>query len=250
MRNLNDLASVRALLQEKGFVQGIRRIAKDISVDVMDLIETIGRERDPRFILDRHNTFVYLNFAKWLLGDSGFEAQHPDSCERMPGSLSKGIFISGLTGVGKSVAFEVMGAVAHLLEVPIDLGYDGSYQNPLSPTSGQYTLLTWRPISVYDIIDEYVRTSSIDRFIRQKILCIDDLGIEPLESMSMGSRLCVLRSLLEARGNNPHCLTLISSNYPFGALRELYGDRVHSRLYEMCNYFELLGDDRRQYIGR
>jgi DNA replication protein DnaC len=57
----------------------------------------------------------------------------------------------------------------------------------------------------------------------------------------------VLRQVIEHRGDNPECLTMISSNLPMThkILADRYGDRVVSRLQEMCNYFELRGKDRR-----
>ncbi len=64
----------------------------------------------------------------------------------------------------------------------------------------------------------------------------------------MGNRLDVLRNVLEYRGDKTDELTLITSNLKINgeALSNRYGDRVASRLREMCNYFEIKGKDRRK----
>lgn len=57
-----------------------------------------------------------------------------------------------------------------------------------------------------------------------------------------------MRQLIEYRGDKPDQLTLITSNLKLGGqkLLDRYGDRVASRLHEMCNYFEIKGKDRRK----
>jgi len=64
----------------------------------------------------------------------------------------------------------------------------------------------------------------------------------------MGNRINVMRRILEYRGDQSDQITLITSNLPYNSKKfvELYGDRVASRLNEMCNYFEITGKDRRK----
>ena len=59
----------------------------------------------------------------------------------------------------------------------------------------------------------------------------------------------VLRAILEYRGDRSDQITLISSNIPMEhkMFTDKYGDRVASRMREMCNYFELTGQDRRKF---
>ena len=79
------------------------------------------------------------------------------------------------------------------------------------------------------------------------IICIQDLGSEQMESLYMGNRENVIRRMIEYRGDRTDMLTLITSNLPMAhqKLEEKYGDRVVSRLNEMCNYLEIKGKDRR-----
>jgi DNA replication protein DnaC len=64
----------------------------------------------------------------------------------------------------------------------------------------------------------------------------------------MGNREEVIKRLLSIRGDRRDRITLISSNIPLNhkLMTDTYGDRVVSRLEEMCNYFELVGKDRRR----
>ncbi len=66
--------------------------------------------------------------------------------------------------------------------------------------------------------------------------------------MYMGNRLNVLRAILEYRGDRTDKITMISSNLPVQhkAFTDKYGDRVASRMCEMCNYYQLTGIDRRK----
>ncbi|MDD4154105.1 MAG: hypothetical protein PHT30_01675, partial [Bacilli bacterium] len=77
-----------------------------------------------------------------------------------------------------------------------------------------------------------------------------DLGAEPEEANYMGNRINPLKTLLEHRGDYTDKLTIISSNHSINhqEILDRYGDRVASRLLEMCNYFEIKGTDRRKLL--
>lgn len=94
----------------------------------------------------------------------------------------------------------------------------------------------------------YARTGDIAQYKRMPILCLQDFGAEQVETLHMGNRLNVMQQLIEARGDRGDQITLISSNLPLKSqvLSTRYGDRVASRLTEMCNYIELKGVDRRK----
>ena len=108
--------------------------------------------------------------------------------------------------------------------------------------------LWWRIARADEIVSRVIETTSIDEYKKVKILCIQDFGAEPLEAVAMCNRMNVLRTLLEYRGDRSDCLKMITSNYSLKnpTLTESYGERVTSRLMEMCNYFEIKGKDRRK----
>ena len=80
------------------------------------------------------------------------------------------------------------------------------------------------------------------------MLGIQDFGQEPAESLYMGNRLDVIRQLVEYRGDCSDELTFITTNLKMGGekLIQRYGDRVASRLNQMCNNLEIKGLDRRK----
>ena len=106
----------------------------------------------------------------------------------------------------------------------------------------------WSIYRADEVCREWACIGDIQKFKTISILAIQDLGQEQQETLYMGNRMNVLKQLLEYRGDQDGQLTLITSNLKLSGkkLEELYGDRVQSRLFEMCNYFEIKGKDRRK----
>lgn len=91
----------------------------------------------------------------------------------------------------------------------------------------------------------YARDGSDAPVQSDKVICIHDLGSEPRETLYMGNRHEVMRELLELRGDTPGRFTILTSNLNFSTVRKVYGDRVWSRLHQMCNYVRLVDSDHR-----
>ena len=106
----------------------------------------------------------------------------------------------------------------------------------------------WRTIRADGLCDVWTETGNVSAYKTAPMLCIQDLGNEPQEALYMGNRLDVARYIIEYRGDSHAELTFITSNLRMGGdiLKERYGDRVASRLMEMCNYYEIKGKDRRK----
>lgn len=83
---------------------------------------------------------------------------------------------------------------------------------------------------------------------KQHVIGIHDVGTEQMETLYMGNRIPVIRTILEYRGDRSDMITFVTSNLAIGSkkLGEYYGDRVESRLREMFNYIEIRGIDRRK----
>ena len=224
-------------LRVRGSFPSVTRYRHTLGVsEAMEIVECIGRYRSPKFRIDDSNIFAYENIIKWLLGDPTMRAIDPRSKQIVEGRLEAGIYVAGTTGVGKSWLLEVINALA--MEIIPSVSFDRESQRAL----------TWLNVRADDICEVWTREGTISKYKSWPLIGIQDLGSEPEEALYMGNRIEPLRSVLEARGDRPDRITLITSNYPMGhsALVDRYGERVASRLAEMCNYFEIRGEDRRK----
>ena len=201
----------------------------------LQLIEQLGKKRNPKFVIDDENRFVYENLLKWTHCDTSMKAIDPESGKIIPPDLKKGIYLGGTTGSGKSWAFEIMTAYALCMNFQITLG-------------DVKRCLYWGNVRSDVICSEYMENGNVNRYKKMLILGIQDLGAEPQESLYMGNRMNVMRQLLEYRGDQSEQMTLITSNLPMNhnKLVDRYDERVMSRLNGMCNYLMLKGKDRRR----
>lgn len=200
----------------------------------LSVFEKIGKTRNPKFVVDEINRFLYENLIRWMHGDPKLKSLHPITREKINGRIEAGIYIAGGTGTGKSWALEIASAYVAIYNLKIRIG-----EKDFS--------LRWENIRTDDICNEYARTGDLQQYKLKKLLGLQDLGAEQSESLYMGNRLKPIQQLIENRGDRTDVVTLITSNYPMihDSLKSRYGDRVLSRLSEMCNYYELKGADRR-----
>ncbi len=228
-------------IQERGFFSGFTRyqyLNYDIS-EALAIVEAIGKNRNPQFVIDDENRFTYANFIKWAHCDPSMQCLDPVSRQVIPGRLKRGIYIAGNTGSGKSWCLEILLAYCTVFGFKVSWQQDDNQK--LSP-------LCWRIVRADSLCDYFAKYGNIKDFKNLPILGIQDLGQEPQETLYMGNRLDVVRQLIEHRGDKDDEMTLITSNLKLSGelLKNRYGDRVASRLTEMCNYFELKGKDRRK----
>ncbi len=194
-----------------------------------------GRDMLRGFVIDEQNKFVYGNLLLWALADGRMQCINPFTHEKQSGNLFKGLYIAGNPGSGKTWATRILNEFCRRAAIKIRF-------------SGREEKLGWTSYHAHDITNGYITYGNTDAYKVLDVLCIQDLGNEPLESVYMGNRANVLAELLEHRGDESHHkLTIITSNLRINdpRIKELYGDRVASRLIGMCNYFELTGNDRR-----
>ena len=201
----------------------------------LHVVESIGKSRNARFVIDDENRFAYENMIRWIHGDPDMKCLHPETEEVISGRLNAGILICGSTGTGKSWALEIMSAYCMIDDVQVKIG---KIKKPLF----------WNNVRTDAICDEYTATGSIERYKRMSVIGIQDLGAEPVESLYMGNRVNVIRQIIESRGDRTDQISLITSNLRPNHqwMIDRYGVRVSSRLNEMCNYFKITGKDRRK----
>ena len=216
--------------------EGILRWKRDITVDdALDIVMAIGKKNYTEdFVIDSANEYVYRNVIKWIHGDSSMQAVNPITRKPESGRLKAGIYIAGGTGTGKSVCLNVLRDYSQLIRPTIQFLPD-DYTN----------LLIWKSYNASYITAEYLRIGNTSEIEDKKLLCIQDLGCEPTDVVYMGNRVNVIKSIIERRGDKNNRMLLVTSNISMDDTQKKYGDRVASRLHQMCNYFILQGKDRR-----
>lgn len=232
-----EIKNILEKIRQRGLFQAITRYPYlPYSLEMaMQVVDALGKERNPKFKIDDENRFTYENMVRWIHADPEMKCFDPETKKVIPGRLDAGIYIAGNTGSGKSWTLEIMTAYCLIDNVQVLLGENKR-------------CLYWGNIRTDAICDEYTTDGSFEKYKKMSIIGIQDLGAEPAESMYMGNRVNVLRQILEYRGDRTDQLTLITSNLSMGGknLLQRYEDRVSSRLNEMCNYFEIKGKDRRK----
>ena len=205
--------------------------------NAMKIVEAIGKSRNPAFVIDDENRFAFENFIKWAHCDTSMKCLDPVSGQVIPGRLKCGIYIAGNTGTGKTWCMEIMQAYIQAIGIKV-LWHNDNDPRPLY----------WRTIRADGLCDVWAESGNIQQYKTAPMLAIQDLGNEPPETLYMGNRLDVVRYVIEYRGDMHAEMTFITSNLRMGGeiLKERYGDRVSSRLQEMCNYLVIKGKDRRK----
>lgn len=202
--------------------------------NLMECVKAVGVQMDPRFVIDKDNRFCYENLVKWLVADPSMQAINPDTKKRVAGRVKQGLYIYGPTGTGKTTATRVLSRLAYAFNMPIM--YRGTQRK-----------FAWKSYRCDELAEKAMRGDSLNEVRTEPIICFQDLGTEPDEVVYMGNRIPLMRNVLSQRGEWEN-ITIITSNLPLDSpeLLAKYGDRVVSRLTEMCNFVVLKGEDRRK----
>ena len=140
-------------------------------------------------------------------------------------STGPSLLLLGPTGVGKT--YEAFGAIR-------DLAVTGVKAKWTAATAADiYAAL--RPRHQVDSEREF------ERFAKCPLLVVDDLGAAKATEWTEEVNYRLINHRYEAE-----LPTLITSNVPIRELGSALGDRVASRLMEMCQRVVLRGDDRRR----
>lgn len=170
---------------------------------------------DGVFIVDDRNKKLIQALLNYFLGIE-------DSL-----SLKKGLFLTGSTGVGKTLILEIFQQFAKCNGV----------------------LHSFKKYSAADIYNDYKETGNAYlNFLSKQNILIDDLGAEPPVFKEYGNDVKPLLDLLELRHRqsliNPKLRTFITSNLSADEIGERYGQRVKDR-FKNFNIINLTGDSRR-----
>lgn len=142
-----------------------------------------------------------------------------DAIESIKEKPGKGIFIYGNAGTGKTYAIYAM-----------SMHYDIKVENWVEVLEDIKTRMTYNQ-AVGDLIDSITA---------EKKLAIDDVGAEKQTEYSQEKFYMIVNRMY----NKMHRL-FISTNLTLPEFQEKYGERLFSRVAEMCEIVELTGEDKR-----
>lgn len=220
--------------QYKPKIQRYSYLPYDITIAV-EIFKNLGEKRAKSYIIDSSNKFIIENLIKWAHNDQTMQCIDPENGKVITADTTKGIYIAGRSGTGKSLLLENLAEYLTIDNVVVKLG-------------DSIRLLTYRITTTNKVCSNYAKEGDIFPYIEEPLYCFQDLGAEQKETLFMGTRTNVMKTILHERGDNPNTITLITSNNKM--LDEdnqlLYEERVLSRLKKMCNYFELKGKDYRK----
>ena len=202
-----------------------------------EIFVKIGKKKGIDYKIDSENEFVIENIIRWVFCDTEIKCLDPESKEEITADLTKGIYIAGNTGTGKSLLLEILSAyLYHFNAKALFLNKSENY-------------LAYQYYTTTKVCRVYAENGDLSSFIDPRVICFQDLGAdsEQQETLYMGTRAKVMQTIIQERGDARGIITLFSSNNGIidHDTQKLYGDRGVSRLKKMCNYFELVGKDRR-----
>lgn len=144
----------------------------------------------------------------------------------------KGVILLGATGNGKT---RRMRFLSHFLGIRMIDAWE-----VVERIRHNDTLAYFREVSRVDI------SHGEDVPARYYDLIIDDLGFEDEKSVTYGNSRDIMERVLLARYQVfPRHKTYFASNLTPEQLKARYGDRIWSRLNEMCHFIAMPGGDRR-----
>ncbi len=143
----------------------------------------------------------------------------------------KGLIVSGTPGTGKTVRFKF---IAETLGIKMITAHEVVRCLLIDGEEGLRELCRL-DISRYGSVPPHYYD-----------LIIDDIGAEPTEQIVYGTRFNAIADIIERRYLIfPQWKTHFSTNLTKEQLTDRYGERVFSRMNEMCHFVTLTGKDRR-----
>ncbi|MBK8516100.1 MAG: ATPase [Saprospiraceae bacterium] len=178
------------------------------------------------------NFRLFQEDKKVLMLLYGYYTGDPQLCKFYSIDLNKGLFLTGRTGVGKTVHIRLL---RRFLDIKERFKIKTCHQLSLEYMEQGSNVLMLYGRNYVDYIDRNNINQSY---------CFDDLGTE-VEVKHYGTQTNVMAQVILMRYNlfqNNKVLTHFTSNLTADQIEKYYGDRVRSRLKEMCNWIEYSSD--------
>jgi hypothetical protein len=175
---------------------------------------------------DSDAEIIFSDLVRYFIGDEGGTYD-----------VHRGIYLFGVFGTGKTMLMKAFQEFTRLIE------------ERLTRADVAFTPRSFRWGYTRDIALEMQRTASMDglRTYFHGTRLFDDLGHED-EKKIYGNQVSAMTEILLTRYNAWQASGLIThctSNLPPHQCREVYGDRLGSRIFELFNHVYLDGRDKR-----
>jgi Cdc6-like AAA superfamily ATPase len=189
--------------------------------------------------IDADNSKLLKLLCLYFTNDPAFEAMVLSERDgvQYKGDLNKGILLYGPPGTGKSAILKLFAVNQrcsyHVYNVPKiceDYQRDGKL--------------------VIDVMSSPTEVPEDSKYFYQRELgkCFDDVLREEGEKKFYGNTTNVMSNIFFNLSENgtSHWKVHATLNYPMSVIAEAYGDHIRSRFYQMFNFIEVKGRDRRK----
>lgn len=168
------------------------RLSGNTAVELEECYKVVVARRRIPYVADKPTTEVITKAAEWLSGDH-----------------KSGLLLYGSVGSGKTTMAD---AICKLL------GFYGKIV--ISTTALDISRAAREDSERYNFI------------LNSQMLCIDDMGIEPITVKNYGSEISPFVELIYHRYKK-NLFTIVTSNLVDEDIKEVYGERVSNRFKEM-----------------
>ena len=134
-----------------------------------------------------------------------------------------GLWLCGFGGTGKTTAVKAIQKLISSLEI----------QDPIKASVSHHVSAGLVVITASQLCNTYVNDhKTFQRYQREALLAIDDLGAEPEKIMNYGQQCNPFAELVAFRYEN-RLTTIVTTNLPSDVIRCRYGDRTADRVKHM-----------------
>lgn len=236
-RKKENLQQEQALRERESAVRKIGFEAWSFDMIKTFMMKRAGDLFKETFTLDDNNEGFFNLLCYYFINSNTFLSEARKFGEENP-SLSKGIFIPGNFGTGKTWLMKLF-----------QKNQKQVYFIRSSKDVAQAYLISDDKTIPDEFITPFKNAINDASVFYQPIsgLCIDDMGAESKKN-NYGNVVNVIGDLIEQRYFRGYTGTLLhgTTNLSADELKAFYGERVTSRMREIFNFIELPGNDRRK----